>query len=177
MSVYLYSAREIANVLRFLSCRSSGDSLSFDSARLAAQHDLCPFYSFGLDSYHVVMDPRFPIHLMGEDVIGLGKAMLANVRAFNHAAENAKTPREGVREETAEHYARALLVEALKIGPRPDFAEAVDTVNLLAYNTVDNGGGKHAPSVDGAEEYLASMMVRAFGLLADMWRRGEKETW
>ena len=170
MSVFLYSPRCIANVLRFLSSRDTSDELYFTCMRLAVQRDLCTEGRFGDATYdHVVMDPAFPPHLASEDAIGLGKAMLANVRAFNAAY-----PRDRQPEETAEHYAREILLCALRQGPKVDTKDAVDVVNLLRYNTVDNGGKEHAPTVDGAVEYLADMTIRAFGLLADMWRRGER---
>lgn len=176
MSVFLYSPRAVANVLRFLAARDSSDDLYFACMRLAVQRGLCSEGTFGDATYdRIVMDPAFPVNLASEDAIGLGKAMLANLRAYNSAAVNARTPRDTTPEETADHYAREVLLCALRQGPKVDTRDAVDTVNLLHYNTVDNGGTEHAPDVEGAAEYLAEMTRRAFGLLAEMWRRGETD--
>lgn len=176
MSVFLYSPRAVANVLRFLAARDTSDDLYFACMRHAAQQGLCTEGTFGDATYdRIIMDPRFPVHLASEDAIGLGKAMLANLRAYNSAAVNARTPRDTTPEETADHYAREVLLCALRQGTKVDTKDAVDTVNLLHYNTVDNGGKEHAPDVEGCADYLAEMTRRAFGLLAEMWRRGETD--
>jgi len=171
MSVFLYSPRAVANVLRFLAARDSSDDLYFACMRLAVQRGLCSEGTFGDATYdRIVMDPAFPVNLASEDAIGLGKAMLANARAFNAAY-----PKHAGAIFTADHYARKVLLCALRQGPKVDTRDAVDTVNLLHYNTVDNGGKEHAPGVEGCAEYLAEMTRRAFGLLAEMWRRGETD--
>lgn len=172
MGVSIISPREAANVLRFLSCRETSDSLYFECSLLAAQRELCGLYSFGPNTYHVVMDPRFPLTLASEDAVGMGAALLANVRAYNAAY-----PHDAQPEETADHYAREVLREALKMGCRPDFEGAVREVQNIRYNTVDNGGKEHAADIEGACEFLDLMTRRAFGLLAEMWRRGEREAW
>ena len=64
MSVFLYSPRAVANVLRFLAARASSDDLYFACMRLAAQHGLCSEGTFGDASYdRILMDPAFPAHL------------------------------------------------------------------------------------------------------------------
>ena len=172
MGVSIIRPQEAANVLRFLSVRDESDRLYFECDKVAAQHGLCRFGCFGPNTYHVVMDPRFPVHLASEDAIGLGAALLANVRAFNAAY-----PHDAQPEETADHYAREVLREALKMGCRPDFERAVRGVQDIRYNTSDNDGKEYAADIEGAIAFLDLMSQRAYGLLADMWRRGEKETW
>lgn len=176
MSVFQISPQYAANVLRFLASRDTSDALYFRCAELAAAHGLCPFYSFGGSTYErVIMDPKFPVHLASEDAIGLGQALLANMRAYNSAAVNARTPRPTEPEETADAYARQVLLAALRQGVKVDTPLAVEGVQLIHYNTIDNGGKDHARDIEGCYEFLADMSRRAFGLLSDMWRRGEKE--
>jgi hypothetical protein len=176
MSVFQISPKYAANALRFLASRDTGDELQFRCAEIAAQHGLCSFYSFGDASYdHVILNPRFPVHLASEDAIGLGKALLANMRAYNSAAVQRAHPATHGAEETADAYARHVLLAALRQGTKVNTADAVEAVQLIPYNTIDNGGEDHAKGVDGLPEFLASMTSRAFGILADMWRRGEKE--
>lgn len=173
MSVFLYSTKCYASVLRFLSSQEESDRLYFDTMIAGMQEGLCTDGSFGDSTYDAVA-AGIPLYRVQNDAVGLGKVMLANVRAYNHDAANARTPREGVPEATAEHYARQILAAALRQGVKADTRDAIDTVNLMQYNTVDTDGKEHAPTVDGAVEYLADMTIRAFGLLADMWRRGER---
>jgi hypothetical protein len=172
MGVSIIGPREAANVLRFLSCRTASDDLYFECSLIAARHNLCEVYSFGPNTYHVVMDPAFPVALASEDAVGMGAALLANVNAYNAAY-----PHDAQQVETADHYAREVLREALKMGCRPDFASAVREVRDIRYNTVDNGGKDHAKGIEGAAEFLDLMTQRAYGLLSEMWHRGEKETW
>lgn len=176
MSVFQISPKYAANVLRFLASRDTSDALHFRCAELAAQHGLCSVYSFGDASYdRVVLDSKFPVYLASEDAIGLGKALLANMRAYNSAAVNARTPRPTEPEETADAYARHVLLAALRQGTNVDAALAVEAVQLIPYNAIDNDEKDHAKDVEGCSEFLASMTSRAFGIIADMWRRGEKE--
>lgn len=176
MGVLHLSPKYAANVLRFLAARDRGDELYFRCAELAAQYGFCSVYSFGDASYErIVLDPKFPVHLASEDAGGLGKALLANIRAYNSAAVNARTPRPTEPEKTADAYARQVLLAALRQGTKVDTADAIEAVQLIPYNAIDNGGKDHAKDVEGASEFLAGMVSRAFTLLADMWRRGEKE--
>lgn len=173
MSVWLHSFKEYANVLRFITGLDRSDDLYFTCMDLASRYVDIGGATFGPEIYErAVMDPRFPILAASEDAIGLGKVWVANVRAYNAFLANMRTPRQGEPEQSADYAARRIVIEALLQGTSVNAHDAVQTVQLMRYNTEFDAD--FAATVEGADKCLNDVMARAFGVLADMWRHGDK---